>query len=279
MARSRQSSIPCSPSVATSAVEVLPGPQLGVQRVVAAALVADRVRAARVARLGHERVVAPLAVRVPDRVDGREVQDVEAELGQPRDLLGGAAQPAPGAREHLVPGAEAPALAVDLERQRRVELLLLASVRARGLHERRHLGVEGRAHVAALLERVGDRGQPPRGGAAGALGRLARGARRPRRPRRPGRPGRPRACGSPRRARRRRGPSTRGRCTASAPAARRARSAPPSGRPGGGRRPASAARSTSGEPRAPSSRPRPAAPRGRRGRRRPRRRRRRPPSA
>ena len=109
-------------------VEVLPGPQLRVQRVVAAALVADRVRAAGVAGLGDERVVAPLAVRVPDRVDGREVQDVEAELGQPRDLLGRAAQAAPGAREQLVPGAEAPALAVDLERQRRVELLLLGSV-------------------------------------------------------------------------------------------------------------------------------------------------------
>ena len=155
-------------------VEVLPGPQLRVQRVVAAALVADRVRAAGVAGLGDERVVAPLAVRVPDRVDGREVQDVEAELGQPRDLLGRAAQAAPGAREQLVPGAEAAALAVDLERQRRVELLLLGSVApARGLDERRDLRVEDRAHVAVLLERVGDRGQPALGGAGGALGRLA----------------------------------------------------------------------------------------------------------
>src|SRR5215210_3922316 len=60
IARSRATSSPCS---------------------VAAGLVADRVGAAGVARLGCERVVAALAVGVADRVDRRHVEDVEAQLG------------------------------------------------------------------------------------------------------------------------------------------------------------------------------------------------------
>ena len=86
-----------------------------------------RLRADAVGRAGivgrrDERVVAPLAVRLPDRVDRRQVDDVEAQLGQPRELLLHAFEPTPGAREELVPGAEAAPHPVDLERQRRVEL-------------------------------------------------------------------------------------------------------------------------------------------------------------
>ena len=67
---------------------------------------------------GDERVVAALAVLAPDRVDRREVEDVEAVLGDRGDLLLDRVQAAPRAREQLVPGAEARAHAVDLDRQR-----------------------------------------------------------------------------------------------------------------------------------------------------------------
>ena len=58
-----------------------------------------------------------LAVGEADGVDGRQVEDVEAELGQPRELRLHAAQPAEGAREQLVPGAEARPHALHLERR------------------------------------------------------------------------------------------------------------------------------------------------------------------
>ena len=76
-------------------------------RVVPALLRADRPRAADVARLRPLGVVAALAVRDADRVDRREVEDVEAELGEARQLLAHALEAAPRAREELVPGAEA----------------------------------------------------------------------------------------------------------------------------------------------------------------------------
>ena len=86
-------------------------PSSGLDRGVAALLAADRPRAARVAGLGGQRVVAALAVREPDRVDRREVDDVEAEVGELGQLLLDALEPAPRAREELVPGAEARQLA------------------------------------------------------------------------------------------------------------------------------------------------------------------------
>src|SRR5581483_10911470 len=54
--------------------------RVGVDRRVAALLAADRPRAADVAGLGRLGVVPALAVRLPDRVDRGEVDDVEAEL-------------------------------------------------------------------------------------------------------------------------------------------------------------------------------------------------------
>jgi hypothetical protein len=60
--------------------EVLERPEVGMDRVVAAVLVADRPRAAGVVGAGDERVVATLAVRVADGMDRRQVEDVEAQL-------------------------------------------------------------------------------------------------------------------------------------------------------------------------------------------------------
>ena len=68
-------------------VEVLEGPEVGVDRVVPAVGRPDRVRRARVARLGRERVVAALAVGLADRVQRQHVRDVEAHLGDRRQPL------------------------------------------------------------------------------------------------------------------------------------------------------------------------------------------------
>ena len=65
-------------------VEVLPRAEVRVQRVVAALLRADRPRRADVAFGVLDRVVLALPVRVADRVDRRQVHDVEAELRELR---------------------------------------------------------------------------------------------------------------------------------------------------------------------------------------------------
>ena len=118
-------------------VEVLPRPELGMDRLVAALGAADRPRASGIAFLRDERVVPTLPVRRPDRVHGGQVDDVEAELRQRRQHRGDAAEPAPRARKELVPGAEAGALTldVDLERasQRRLSVPILRAERRRGL--------------------------------------------------------------------------------------------------------------------------------------------------
>ena len=78
-------------------------------------------RAAGVVRPGHQGVVRPLAVGVPDRVDRRQVEDVETHRGDGREPglglgEGGAAGRigALRAREHLVPGGEAGPHPIDL---------------------------------------------------------------------------------------------------------------------------------------------------------------------
>ena len=65
------------------------------ERVVAALVAADRPRAAGIPCRGGQRVVPPLAVRDADRVHGRQVDDVEAELGQLRQHLGRRPEAAP----------------------------------------------------------------------------------------------------------------------------------------------------------------------------------------
>src|SRR5437899_3101363 len=87
--------------------------------VVAAAGVPDRPRGAGVPRCGAQRVVTTLAPRHADRMDRRQVDDIEAELGELRQLALDTRQAVPGAGEQLIPGTEPGAHTVDLDRQRR----------------------------------------------------------------------------------------------------------------------------------------------------------------
>ena len=89
--------------------------ELRVDRVVASFGRADGPRAADVARLSALGVVPPLAVRPPDRVDRRQVDDVEAQRRELGDHLRDACEPAPRAREQLVPRARAGAIALDVQ--------------------------------------------------------------------------------------------------------------------------------------------------------------------
>ena len=109
----------------------------------AAGHVADRPGGAGVAGRGGQRVVAALSVGLPDRMDRRQVDHVEAELGQARQLALDAVQAAPGAREQLIPGAEAGARTVDVRCQRCVQLDRAVPDRV-ALDRRRELVAEGR---------------------------------------------------------------------------------------------------------------------------------------
>ena len=110
-------------------VEVLERAEVRVDRVVAAVPRPDRPRRSWIVGAGVEGVVGPLAVDLPDRVDRRQVDDVEAHLRhrlEPlRRGLEGAADDSSGpvvvvgalrTREELVPAAEQGALAVDVRR-------------------------------------------------------------------------------------------------------------------------------------------------------------------
>ncbi len=98
-------------------VEVVEAAELRVDRVVAALVAADGPRRSDVLRHRRHAVVAALAVHLADRVDGRQVDDVEAHLRDARQGLrrGGeramhgvalAVGASGRSREHLVPGAE-----------------------------------------------------------------------------------------------------------------------------------------------------------------------------
>src|SRR3989475_211069 len=93
-------------------VEVVEGAELRVDRRVAALRAADRPGASRVAGPRSERVVLALAVRTPDRVDGRQIDDVEAHRRRALELRLGVLEGPARAREELVPRGEARALAV-----------------------------------------------------------------------------------------------------------------------------------------------------------------------
>src|SRR5439155_11203517 len=99
-------------------LELFERAELRVDRVVAAELGADRPGAARVERTRFERVVLALAVRASDRVDRREVDDVEAELRKLRQHRAHALEAAPGTWKELVPRAEARKHAVDVDLER-----------------------------------------------------------------------------------------------------------------------------------------------------------------
>ncbi len=87
-ARSSATSRPSSPALRTNASKSSSVPSSRVDRVVAALGRADRPRRADVVRLGDQRVVAALAVDLADRVDRRQVDDVEAHRGDGRQPLG-----------------------------------------------------------------------------------------------------------------------------------------------------------------------------------------------
>ena len=104
--------------------KVIERAKLRVQRLVAAFGRADRPRAADVVRVGGKRVVAPLAPLAPDRMNRRQIKDVEAHLRDVRQTLFAIAQGAvragivaARAGKHFVPRAEARQRAVDDERQ------------------------------------------------------------------------------------------------------------------------------------------------------------------
>ncbi|MNK84596.1 hypothetical protein D3C87_1044480 [compost metagenome] len=130
---------------AAQPLEVFERAELRVQGIVAAFGAADGVRAAHVARLGLEAVVAALAVRLADGVDRREVEHVEAHRTdgrQPADHVVEGAMAvlvaAFRAREQLVPAGEAGGEAVCLHRHHRG---VAADERAPG--GRVHGGVHG----------------------------------------------------------------------------------------------------------------------------------------
>ena len=122
-------------------IEVLDCPQVGVHRRVAALAGADRPRAPGVVLSCGRGVVLSLAVGVPDRMDRRQVQHVEAELryvGKPRglDVLERpvTARPVGGRpREELVPAAEPGPLRIDEDLE-----LALERHRVRAIGRRRH---------------------------------------------------------------------------------------------------------------------------------------------
>ena len=129
------------------------------------------------AAVARDVVVASLAVRAADRVDGRQVQDVEAhpgDVGEPLlDIAEGAvrARLAGRAREQLVPGAEARPLEID----QHLELARVAARQAAigvALHERLELFALRRRHRSPLFpECLGQRGQLRGVVARGAPGR------------------------------------------------------------------------------------------------------------
>jgi hypothetical protein len=140
-------------------VEVLQRAQFGMDLAEPAVARADGIGAAHVARFGAKAVVAALAVRLADRVDRREVERVEAEVAdvrQMRDHVVEGAVSAPlaeGPREKLVPGTEHRALPVDPERQlARVERAV--GPRPDPGHERKRVGVHQRIERAVALRRL-----------------------------------------------------------------------------------------------------------------------------
>ena len=183
--------MPSSPARAVRRAKSSALPSSGLQRHVPARLAADGPGAAGVGAPRGRRVVAALAVRQPDRVDGRQVEHVEAELGELRQQLLDSGEAAPRAREELVPGSE----------------------RRRARNPRGPRGSRRRPSA-----RSGRRRPPPGPPRPSATRRRAE--PRPPRARSRGRSGRPRPCAPARAARRPRGRPMRPRRTASARARR-----------------------------------------------------------
>ena len=128
---------------------------------------ADGVGRARIARLGLQGVVAALAVRLPDGMDRREVEDVEAQAPHVVELPDHVPERAVDpllplrARQHLVPGGERRRLAVGEQRQR---LGVVRQVRAPLRAPHQHHGLRGHQGLDRILRLLQ---QPPQGGGVG----------------------------------------------------------------------------------------------------------------
>src|SRR5688572_4712650 len=94
------------PAAGHHPLELLDRPELRADGLVTAVVRTDRPRAAGIALRRHERVVLPLAVRAADRMDRRQVDDIEPKLCELRQNALDALEPAPRAGEELVPRAE-----------------------------------------------------------------------------------------------------------------------------------------------------------------------------
>ena len=127
MAKSSAISRPCACAASTQAAKVVERAELGVDRVVAAFVAADRVRAADIVGSPLQAVVLALAIFSPDRVDGREIKNIEAHVANGRQAADHVVEGAVTvrairrrAREQLVPGGELRLRSLDLEHQRRL---------------------------------------------------------------------------------------------------------------------------------------------------------------
>ena len=231
MAKSSAISRPCSCAAATSRRKSSSVPSSGWIGVVPALLRADRVDAAGIAGSRPSGVVPALAVGAADRMDRREVEDVEAEVlhvGQLRDHVveGAVAVGSPdcerGNSSYQAENRAARRSAIDLEHAvvaREVPPLGVA------VDERRVVGRRAEARAAPpSLPRAGLRRamSEPQRRRVRLLGAGARPSRRCARPRssRGGRPGRRRASSRSRPARSPRGRASPRWCTGSARCAR-----------------------------------------------------------
>jgi hypothetical protein len=127
---------------AMKAVEVVERAELRVHRGVATCAAADRPRTADVVGTGGRRIIRALAIRGADRMDRREIDDVEAELG---DVV----EPAFRVRERAV-------LAVGAGRARE-QLVPRRAPRERALHEQLALRVHRcQRPIRKLRHRLGE---------------------------------------------------------------------------------------------------------------------------
>ena len=137
-------------------LEVVERAEIGMDRGVPALGPADRPRASGITGPRLQRIVRPFAVSPADRVNGRQIDDVEPEfldLRETPDAVGERPRPAGdqplGAGKELVPGAPGRAHAVDGD----LELAVIAGAVLALLHPRDNLperGVEEQVETGLL---------------------------------------------------------------------------------------------------------------------------------
>ena len=167
-------------------IEILERPERRLDRGMAAVLISDRPWASNIIRLRCERVVLALAEAAANRMNRRQIHDIESKLGDPRQLLcrldkravpqtvlvwrliatraarvARVARPARchGAREHLVPRGETRTRAIDDDRQLATKTRQIRRSCV-FLHEREKVLIEGTVDsllnhsVAAILQHL-----------------------------------------------------------------------------------------------------------------------------